>query len=241
MCRFCGIEFCTGCFSLFERGSMPEQIIVDVPQTSTCLKPGECNSHECHTINDFLYITRFSFDNLRTTLHIFQSFALQPKDRQPSLPRSKLTMIDNVSSWEAPRFPAQNTDIRMFRSFLSAGVPVVVGGMLDRLNFPWTPGWFVSQYGDQEVSLVDCETDEEERSTVRDFFQLFGHYNHPLRLGKRLKLKDWPPQSDFSAEFPELFKDFANTVPFPDYVRYDGKMNLASYFATNAQAPDLGE
>ena len=129
----------------------------------------------------------------------------------------------------------------MFQSFLSAGVPIVIEGMLDRLNCSWTPAFFVKQYGDQAVSLMDCETDEEESSTVSKFFELFGCYNHPARQGKRLKLKDWPPQSDFSTEFPELFKDFSDAVPFPDYVRYDGKLNFASYFATNAQAPDLGE
>jgi lysine-specific demethylase 3 len=40
--------------------------------------------------------------------------------------------------------------------------------------------------------------------------------------------------------FPDLFNDFCNVVPIPDYVRPDGVNNVASFFPTNGISPDLG-
>lgn len=59
--------------------------------------------------------------------------------------------------------------------------------------------------------------------------------------GEIWKLKDWPPSADFKTTFPELYEDFSNVVPAPDYVRRDGTLNIASHFPENAVAPDLGE
>lgn len=41
--------------------------------------------------------------------------------------------------------------------------------------------------------------------------------------------------------FPELFEDFSQAVPVPDYVRRDGVFNLGSHFPCNTVGPDLGE
>ena len=54
-------------------------------------------------------------------------------------------------------------------------------------------------------------------------------------------LQDWPPSTDFRNAFPELYEDFANATPVPNYVRRDGVLNLASHFPSNTVAPDLGE
>ena len=53
--------------------------------------------------------------------------------------------------------------------------------------------------------------------------------------------QDWPPTTDFQHTFPELFEDFSNAVPVPDYVRRDGVYNIASHFPCNALGPDLGK
>jgi hypothetical protein len=44
----------------------------------------------------------------------------------------------------------------------------------------------------------------------------------------------------FKSTFPELFEDFSQAVPVPDYVRRDGVFNLGSHFPSNTIAPDLG-
>ena len=40
--------------------------------------------------------------------------------------------------------------------------------------------------------------------------------------------------------FPELFEDFSNAVPVPNYTRRDGILNIASHFPVGTIAPDLG-
>jgi lysine-specific demethylase 3 len=56
-----------------------------------------------------------------------------------------------------------------------------------------------------------------------------------------LCLQDWPAQADFKDDFPKLYDDFMKALPVPNYTRRDGFLNLASHFATNAIAPDLGK
>ena len=53
-------------------------------------------------------------------------------------------------------------------------------------------------------------------------------------------MQDWPPSADFKTAFPELYEDFSNGTPVPNYVRRDGVLNVASHFPSNTIAPDLG-
>jgi len=46
--------------------------------------------------------------------------------------------------------------------------------------------------------------------------------------------------ADFKSVFPELYDDFSNAVPVPDYVRRDGVYNIGSHFPSTALGPDLG-
>lgn len=53
--------------------------------------------------------------------------------------------------------------------------------------------------------------------------------------------QDWPPSTDFKTAFPELYADFSQAIPMPNYVRRDGVLNIASHFPSNTVAPDLGK
>jgi hypothetical protein len=53
--------------------------------------------------------------------------------------------------------------------------------------------------------------------------------------------QDWPPEKDFSTEFPEFNEAFNLVIPFPDLTRWNGVLNLASHFPLNGISPDLGE
>ena len=55
-----------------------------------------------------------------------------------------------------------------------------------------------------------------------------------------IHFQDWPPSADFKMTFPELYDDFAQATPVPNYVRRDGVLNIASHFPSNAIGPDLG-
>jgi len=129
-----------------------------------------------------------------------------------------------------------NDDI--FHSLWSRGETMVITGLLKKMKIEWTPKYFVKHYGSQKCVITDCDTNEEHHSTVAQFFRCFGRYSH--RQPGVYKLKDWPPKADFKAEFPALFEDFHGAVPAPNYTRRDGFYNIASYFPTNAVAPDMG-
>ncbi|KAG9124751.1 hypothetical protein FRC07_010375 [Ceratobasidium sp. 392] len=124
-----------------------------------------------------------------------------------------------------------------FKPIWARGEPVVVQGLLEDFKIKWTPEYFIEQYGEQECVIVDCVNDKQLLLTVEWFFAQFGQ---PDRGDAILKLKDWPARADFRDDFPELFTDFMDALPIPNYTRRDGILNVASHFATNAIAPDLG-
>jgi hypothetical protein len=149
-------------------------------------------------------------------------------------------------------------DYAQFKTLWAGGHPVVVTGVQHIFQGRWTPQYFMERFGSERVTVVDCETTLERKSTVADFFESFGSERSEDPEGKKiLKLKvcfpgrllqllidkncqDWPPQNNFRNVFPELYAAFIDAIPFPDFARPDGVCNLASHFAHNGVIPDLG-
>lgn len=50
---------------------------------------------------------------------------------------------------------------------------------------------------------------------------------------KILKLKDWPVTNDFEDSYPDMYHDFSNALPVPDYTRRDGVLNLYSHVSSS--------
>ncbi|KIK65763.1 hypothetical protein GYMLUDRAFT_39289 [Collybiopsis luxurians FD-317 M1] len=174
----------------------------------------------------------------------------------------------DVPLLEIPRYIFNDLTTSTFRSVWKLGIPILVTEVGQRFRIQWTPEYFMKTYGDQSCLIVECQTDNNKRVTVGDFFAEFGKYAHraatetvsstlptqsdstsndstsPQRIidnpGDIWKLKDWPPSADFKTTFPELYEDFSQAVPIPNYVRRDGTLNIASHFPLNAIAPDLG-
>jgi lysine-specific demethylase 3 len=78
------------------------------------------------------------------------------------------------------------TDAR-FRAIWANGDTLVVTGLKEKLRYPWTPEWFIEQYGEQECHITDCVTEKSHVSDVRAFFSQFGNWTG--REGKIFKLK----------------------------------------------------
>jgi hypothetical protein len=55
-----------------------------------------------------------------------------------------------------------------------------------------------------------------------------------------LTLQDWPSTDDFSTAYPDLYNDFCDALPVPDYTRRNGVLNLYSHFPPGATRPDIG-
>ncbi|TFK45215.1 hypothetical protein OE88DRAFT_1640216 [Heliocybe sulcata] len=154
----------------------------------------------------------------------------------------QLSGVGDVSATFRPdvsRFHTRDLDNKKFLSLWSEGRPFIVEDILGDMQGSWGPDYFADTYGSDIVSVVDCETNTSTSTTVRDFFRRF----ETCRNGKPLKLKvndDWPPDTEFSAKFPQLFKAFVDALPVPDYTRPDGVANLTAHFPPNGVIPDLG-
>lgn len=55
-----------------------------------------------------------------------------------------------------------------------------------------------------------------------------------------LKLKDWPPDEEFSELLPTRYKDLMNSLPLPEYTSRNGVLNLAGRLPECFVRPDLG-
>lgn len=62
-----------------------------------------------------------------------------------------------------------------------------------------------------------------------------------LKAAQRIfKLKDWPSTDDFANAYPDLYEDFSNALPAPDFTQRIGVLNLYSHFPPGPTRPDIG-
>ena len=66
-----------------------------------------------------------------------------------------------------------NLDTAKFTDSLAHGVPVLVTGLQRRFQGTWNPQRFAEKYGSEQITLINCETELEFKSTVADFFRDF--------------------------------------------------------------------
>ncbi|KAF4602128.1 hypothetical protein EYR40_005332 [Pleurotus pulmonarius] len=144
---------------------------------------------------------------------------------------------EETPSHDVTHLPDDKMTDEIFRSHWMKGEPLVVNDVLSKFRIEWTPEYFIEKYGGQNCLIIECQTEENKRTSVAEFFKDFGKYE-----GRKScwKLKDWPSSTEFKAAFPDLYEDFASAVPVPNYVRRDGVMNIASHFPYNTISPDLG-
>ncbi|XP_018426956.1 PREDICTED: lysine-specific demethylase 3A [Nanorana parkeri] len=142
--------------------------------------------------------------------------------------------------------PSNKSNWNVFRECWKQGQPVMVSGVHNKLNGElWRPESFRREFGEQEVDLVNCRTNDIiTGATVGEFWDGFGDISKRLKNDQGepmvLKLKDWPPGEDFRDMMPSRFDDLMNNIPLPEYTRREGKLNLASRLPTYFVRPDLG-
>lgn len=269
ICKQCAREFCSDCrdriVHLADKCSSPEEVKERMKSRSeTSLKREDNRLMYCqggkveHYGRDLRPITRFRKDELETTISDMGTILIESKmdlssTVEPETDSSNQPMpiirhdpsdpIDpsGVGTLPFHVFSAGGLTEEIFTPLWAKGQTVVVTGLLDIFQFQWTPDEFIRRYGSQTCHVVDCYDNNQTpiAMNVERFFSQFGHYD-----GRKTcwKLKDWPPTSLFSTEFPELFKDFADAVPVPNYTRRDGVLNLAAHYPTNPEVvvPDIG-
>lgn len=155
-----------------------------------------------------------------------------------TLPLPDLQTIDRgLPIHDIRRFTTSELNEASFHPLWTEGLPILVSGLGSKLQLPWSPEYFIEKYGETNCIITECQQEANRPVTVAKFFKQFGKYEGRTEVWK---LKDWPPTSDFQVQFPDLYDDFFQAVPVPNYVRRNGVLNISSHFPSNAIAPDLG-
>ena len=107
-----------------------------------------------------------------------------------------------IPSHDTVSFPDADLTDDKFRRVWEKGAPLVVSGLSAKFSIQWTPEYFSTKYGTQSCLILECQTEQNKRVTVAEFFSLFGKYE-----GRRdcWKLKVWViinPTVDEPAEMP---------------------------------------
>ncbi|KAG9017653.1 hypothetical protein FRB90_000349 [Tulasnella sp. 427] len=269
ICKTCGREFCSDCRSkilyISEHCSSHEQTQLRMKARNTKNdKKVDQRLMYCqggvaeHYGADLRPITRFRTDELETAIADMGTIIVDGRmnafsraepqagllsQHQPIMRRDLSDPEDpsNIGTLPYYVFSADNLTEDIFKPLWARGETVVVTGLLAMFQHQWTPNEFIRRYGTLKCKVVDCKDDDEKLTemAVERFFSNFGKYE-----GRKTcwKLKDWPPTSLFSKEFPELYKDFLEALPVPNYTRRDGILNLAAHYPQNSGivVPDIG-
>jgi hypothetical protein len=83
------------------------------------------------------------------------------------------------------------------------------------------------------LDVVDCQAHEGDHGSltemrVADFFSEY-MMGAQRTGGVVKKLKDWPAYTEFREKFPDLYDDFHQAMPVPDYTRRDGVLNISAH------------
>ncbi|KAF8294488.1 hypothetical protein DL93DRAFT_831903 [Clavulina sp. PMI_390] len=221
-CATCGQEICSDCY-----------------ETRTVVSAEKRSKLNTATVSQELVKVIDAMSNLQCqptpgapTILPVMAFDLNPRHDQH-------TVIDptGIPTRQIDVFEGPDIEDDIFQLVWSLGRPFVVTDILSKLEIDWTPNYFIQKFGSETYNIVNCTTNGTRRMLLRTFFSQFGNFS---KRKDSYKLKDWPSASGFQAKCPELFSDFQQAVPIPNYARYDGIMNLAAHFPLNGVVPDLG-
>ncbi|KAL1495501.1 hypothetical protein AB1Y20_016866 [Prymnesium parvum] len=239
MCRVCGVELCLSCAEAFRRASS---------------SPPAALTKRCpHSPTHWIVFSKLSRRALASLVHA-AAFAAAATPPPPPLPPPSHAHAHATLRRQPSRLAAASSAAftAAWLSLWERGEPIVVGGVQRRLREQWTPARFSREFGGARVDLVDVRSAAQFAAPLRQFFAGFADASARPRApdgaeaggGWRgeplLKLKDWPPKSDFAEILPRHFDDFMGALPQPHYTRRDGDLNLVSKLPAYMLPPDLG-
>ncbi|RPA95348.1 hypothetical protein L873DRAFT_1846053 [Choiromyces venosus 120613-1] len=236
----CGRELCLDCWTEWK------PVVKDGEPTM----PDKCTNTRLHDRESFYFVTRAYPGELHFLISSIRAYQ----------DKANLTSVDNSLipdiPIDTPVHPGDKGPIYLgtptayegtvsqpqFKKVWSqGGIPLVIKGLKKKFTLPWDPKFFIDEYGKQACAITDCGSGDVGGSTVGRFFETFAQTESENgRRFKSLKLKDWPPESDFKDVFPKLFEDFEGALPFPEYTRREASLNLVSRLPSDWTRPDLG-
>lgn len=126
------------------------------------------------------------------------------------------------------------------------GQPVLISNVLQLLDRKlWLPQSFSQEFGKERSDLINCMNGNLVRNKeIAVFWDGFEIVEKRLRDNEGtpmlLKLKDWPPDSDFKKTLPSRFEDFMKNLPMNSYTNRTGDLNIIKYLPQCFIHPDLG-
>src|SRR5690606_34759111 len=144
----------------------------------------------------FFFITRAAPGEIEQLL-------VEVPEHVARLSKRSSNKLEHPNPPTAAQFSYGQVDLSHFRMFWEqGGIPLIVGNLQSNLTLPWDPEFIIKNWGDQPCFLHDC-TDAEgqtvEQSTVCEFFEGFATSTFRGQT-RSLKLKDWPPTSEFKMD-----------------------------------------
>ncbi|KAJ3284134.1 hypothetical protein HK104_010078 [Borealophlyctis nickersoniae] len=245
MCCVCGMELCSDCFDGWNEGE---------PQKRKGVTINACSYKRMHRKDQMIVVYRLAMEKVKAGLEDAKKWMVAEVTPAPSILPSSNVMQNLeeplpfdifADSGNYLRINVASASIPEFQSRWRNGEIVVVGGLLDRIKADWSPQFFLEKHGEDITDIVDCKTGAVFPMSVGTFFKGFlnreERHMHPKSKEEMiLKLKDWPPTTDFETKFPEHFEDFMQLLPFKPYYHRSGELNLAPRLPYRFVPPDLG-
>ena len=142
--------------------------------------------------------------------------------------------------------PSNAGNDAFFHEQWQRGQPVLISNVLDNLKQElWIPQAFSAEFGHEKSDLINCMTGRLVRDReISVFWDGFENVEKRMKDNEGtpmlLKLKDWPPDSDFKNIMPSRFEDIMKNLPLNAYTNRTGDLNIVKYLPSCFIHPDLG-
>ncbi|GMH07068.1 hypothetical protein Nepgr_008908 [Nepenthes gracilis] len=146
----------------------------------------------------------------------------------------------------------QPNDLKHFQWHWSRAEPVIVRNVLETTSgLSWEPlvMWrafrqmkHLKHSRELDVKAIDCLDWCEVDVNIHQFFTgyLEGRFDS-MGWPQIMKLKDWPPSTEFEERLPRHGAEFFRALPFKEYTNpHTGIINLATKLPENSLKPDMG-
>lgn len=142
--------------------------------------------------------------------------------------------------------PDHKGNMQMFQEQWKRGQPVIVADVGKKLDSSlWSPESFLRDFGDVKIDLLNCQCGTVvQNQPMKKFWEGFDSISKRMKDEDAetmvLKLKDWPPNEEFSDLLPARYQDLMKCLPLNQYTNRDGIFNMASRLPDCFVRPDLG-
>ncbi|CAN4083613.1 unnamed protein product [Withania somnifera] len=151
-----------------------------------------------------------------------------------------------------PSSDIQEGHLEHFQTHWRMGEPVIVSNVLELASgLSWEPMVMWRAFrniaikegsSDLVVTAVDCLDWCEVDINIHQFFKGYvDGRSHKNSWPEMLKLKDWPPSTEFEKRLPRHGAEFIRALPYKEYTHpLSGILNVASKLPDGILKPDLG-